>query len=323
MIAGLNLHTPAFSKQVQFIRDPSLWLKSSDPYKWLYYRQWELAKWQDWLRRAEKEFPKGSYRINSCKWEIEELRDRINALEYQLNHPIPIGMLMRSVRDGRSPEVPKDPEINEVENKRTDRLNQEVEKAKSELLKMQKSLLVIEKNDSPRPATLETEFQVLLNEHAIAGMVERLNSETKFLGIGPIPKLPIQPLAQPRTPAELREAIVREISRSKFITNPAGIQVTVEAGGIVTLRGDVKDAKEAKMIEIMVRVTPGVRSVKRRTEVDFLLYGSLTPSIHPPIEVRDLREGDPRGCRILHPVHRSEVNHAGAELVVHLVHRAR
>jgi hypothetical protein len=262
VIAGLNLHTPAFSKQVQFIRDPSLWLRSSDPYKWLYYRQWELAKWQDWLKRAEKEFPKGSYRINSCKWEIKELRDKINALENQLDHPVPIFMPVGRGRDGRSPEVPKDPEINDVENKRTDKLNEEVEKAKSELLKMQKSLLVIEKNDSPRPATLETEFQVLLNEHAIAGMVERLNSETKFLGFGPIPKLPIQPLASPPTPAELQEVIVREISRSKFITNPASIQVTVEAGGIVTLRGNVKDAKEAKLIEAMVRVAAGVRGVK-------------------------------------------------------------
>ena len=57
-----------------------------------------------------------------------------------------------------------------------------------------------------------------------------------------------------------------------------------------------------------------------RTQVTSELLRS-TALAHPAIEVRDLREGDAIGCGVLEPVHRAEMDHAGAELPVHLIHR--
>jgi hypothetical protein len=68
--------------------------------------------------------------------------------------------------------------------------------------------------------------------------------------------------APPIVLTELQMTIARDIAHSRDVSNPGSIQVSTEAGGIVVLRGNVKDAREAKIIEGMVRVTPGVHGVK-------------------------------------------------------------
>jgi hypothetical protein len=51
------------------------------------------------------------------------------------------------------------------------------------------------------------------------------------------------------------------IDRSTAIANPAGVQVVAD-GGMVVLRGAVRDQDEARTVEGMVRLTPGVRSIR-------------------------------------------------------------
>jgi hypothetical protein len=58
--------------------------------------------------------------------------------------------------------------------------------------------------------------------------------------------------------AELRGMI----DRSTAIANPAGVQLAMADGGTVVLRGTVRDRDEARTLEGMVRLTPGVRSIR-------------------------------------------------------------
>ena len=52
------------------------------------------------------------------------------------------------------------------------------------------------------------------------------------------------------------------LDRSTAIANPAGVQVAMGTDGAVVLRGAVRDEDEARTVEGMVRLTPGVRAVK-------------------------------------------------------------
>jgi hypothetical protein len=61
--------------------------------------------------------------------------------------------------------------------------------------------------------------------------------------------------------AKIQKDIAGDIARSKFISNPAGIQVSVDANGVVTLRGSVKNQEEAANIVRMVNLSPGQRGV--------------------------------------------------------------
>jgi hypothetical protein len=56
------------------------------------------------------------------------------------------------------------------------------------------------------------------------------------------------------------------IDRSSAIANPAGVQVATD-GPVVVLRGSARDEDEARLIENMIRLTPGVRDV--RNELQF------------------------------------------------------
>ncbi|OWK39179.1 hypothetical protein FRUB_06261 [Fimbriiglobus ruber] len=60
---------------------------------------------------------------------------------------------------------------------------------------------------------------------------------------------------------------VREVlDRSSMTPSARGIQVATD-GPVIVLRGAVKDEDEARLIEGMVRLTPGVREV--RNELQF------------------------------------------------------
>lgn len=64
--------------------------------------------------------------------------------------------------------------------------------------------------------------------------------------------------APPVAPTQLQADISGMIARSAgAISNPAGVQVLTN-GNIVILRGAVKDEDEARLIEGMVRLTPGL-----------------------------------------------------------------
>ncbi len=71
-------------------------------------------------------------------------------------------------------------------------------------------------------------------------------------------KFAAPPMAAPQMQSELRTMI----DASASIADARGVSVTTEAGGIVTLQGTAKDEDEARLIEGMIRLTPGVRDVK-------------------------------------------------------------
>lgn len=61
--------------------------------------------------------------------------------------------------------------------------------------------------------------------------------------------------------SQLQTDIAAMIRRSPGIVNPSTIQVSAD-GNVVTLRGTVETAKEAKLISNMVWMSPGVHGVK-------------------------------------------------------------
>jgi hypothetical protein len=67
--------------------------------------------------------------------------------------------------------------------------------------------------------------------------------------------------APPVAPTRVQADIRGTIDRSGMIANPAGVQVQV-TGNQVLLRGTVRDEDEARLVENVVRLTPGVREVK-------------------------------------------------------------
>jgi hypothetical protein len=63
-------------------------------------------------------------------------------------------------------------------------------------------------------------------------------------------------------PLQVQADLQVMLARSAMIANPAGVQVLAQAGGVVVLRGTVRDDDEAKAAEGMIRLTPGVREVR-------------------------------------------------------------
>ncbi|MBY0513811.1 MAG: BON domain-containing protein, partial [Gemmataceae bacterium] len=74
-------------------------------------------------------------------------------------------------------------------------------------------------------------------------------------------KAPVAP------PGAMAADIRGTLDRSTMIANPRGVDVQVGDGGVVTLRGRVADGDEARLVEGMIRLTPGVREIKN--ELDF------------------------------------------------------
>lgn len=63
-------------------------------------------------------------------------------------------------------------------------------------------------------------------------------------------------------PAVVQTNLQTMIDTSSQIASRGGVQVTTEAGGLVVLRGAVRDEDEARTAEGMVRLTPGIRDVR-------------------------------------------------------------
>ena len=71
-----------------------------------------------------------------------------------------------------------------------------------------------------------------------------------------------QPINTDRLQADLRGTI----SRSSSLSNPAGVQVQV-VGNNVTVRGTVRNAEEARLVEGLIRLTPGVGIIQNELAV--------------------------------------------------------
>ena len=63
------------------------------------------------------------------------------------------------------------------------------------------------------------------------------------------------------TPAKVHTEARAVIDRSSMLSNPRGIEV-IGDGALVTIRGTVTSEDESRLVEGMVRLTPGVRDVK-------------------------------------------------------------
>jgi hypothetical protein len=72
-----------------------------------------------------------------------------------------------------------------------------------------------------------------------------------------IAQFPAAPIAAPQMQTELAGML----ARSNAIANPAGVQVITDGANVI-LRGTVKNLEEARTVAGLVRLTPGVHSVK-------------------------------------------------------------
>lgn len=70
------------------------------------------------------------------------------------------------------------------------------------------------------------------------------------------------PGVAPIAPVQLQSDLQSMISSSSVISNTGGVQVSAGEGGVVLIRGRVADDDEARMVEGMIRLTPGVKDVK-------------------------------------------------------------
>lgn len=75
-------------------------------------------------------------------------------------------------------------------------------------------------------------------------------------------KFPAKPILHTEVHAEVRSIL----DRSTMLKNPAGIQVALEDRTVV-LRGNVADDDERRLVEGMIRLTPGVRDVRNELTV--------------------------------------------------------
>ena len=63
-------------------------------------------------------------------------------------------------------------------------------------------------------------------------------------------------------PSQMQTDLRGMIDASSGIANAKGISIAAGEGGVVVLKGAAKDEDEARLIEGMIRLTPGVRSVQ-------------------------------------------------------------
>jgi hypothetical protein len=63
------------------------------------------------------------------------------------------------------------------------------------------------------------------------------------------------------TPTQQQSDLRLMIDTSSQLASAKDVQVSAKAGGIVVLQGTVKDEDEARLVEGMMRITPGVRDV--------------------------------------------------------------
>jgi hypothetical protein len=63
-------------------------------------------------------------------------------------------------------------------------------------------------------------------------------------------------------PTSLQTEVRGMVDRSNLLANPASVQVAMADAGTVVLRGTVRDQDEARTLEGMIRLTPGVRAIR-------------------------------------------------------------
>ena len=72
----------------------------------------------------------------------------------------------------------------------------------------------------------------------------------------------------PRAPSQLQADLRGMIARSSSLTNPSAIQVSYdEAKNAIVLSGQAVDEDQARLVENMIRLTPGVRAVENQLTV--------------------------------------------------------
>lgn len=89
-----------------------------------------------------------------------------------------------------------------------------------------------------------------------------------------VPQFQTPRMAAPQVQTDVSGMIARSA-----LSNPAGVQATVDAANTVTLRGNVADAAEARLVEGMVRLTPGVVGI--RNELTFPVASAPTFPVVP------------------------------------------
>jgi hypothetical protein len=90
---------------------------------------------------------------------------------------------------------------------------------------------------------------------AQSGIVVQLPVQISYPAVA---RFSAPPVAATQLQADLSDLISRA---NGIISNPAGVQVLTR-GNVVILRGEVKDEDEARLLEGLVRLTPGVRGLQ-------------------------------------------------------------
>lgn len=101
------------------------------------------------------------------------------------------------------------------------------------------------------------------------GVVVPLQAQITF---PTIPRFSAPPVAAPQLQADLTGMLARAPGA---LANPAGVQVVADGSNVI-LRGTVRDAEEARLVEGMIRLTPGVRAIQN--ELTF----PAAPPLPPP-----------------------------------------
>jgi hypothetical protein len=70
----------------------------------------------------------------------------------------------------------------------------------------------------------------------------------------------------PITPAQLQADLGGVVATSPTLSAVSGLQTTVNENGIVVLKGRVADEDEARLVEGVIALTPGVRGVQNELE---------------------------------------------------------
>jgi hypothetical protein len=92
------------------------------------------------------------------------------------------------------------------------------------------------------------------NNNNNSGIVIPLPTQISYAAV---PKFKIDPVSA----TQIQTEVLRMLRNSRNISYPATVLVSTE-GNVVTIRGNAKDRDEARDIEVMIRMTPGVRAVK-------------------------------------------------------------
>jgi hypothetical protein len=72
--------------------------------------------------------------------------------------------------------------------------------------------------------------------------------------------------APPAAVSAVQTQIRGAIDATSELSNPRGVEVAIDGNNNVTLRGTVKNREEVRLVEGLVRLTPGVRAIKNELQ---------------------------------------------------------